>query len=284
MDKKQNYKLRGIKSGNKQRIPWEARVDSFRQVHGSTYEYACKDYKNYRSKILVTCKKHGDFDMFISSHLKGAGCRSCKHENSKKFKLHSVPVEIRKSNRIENVIKANSNRTLTKGQILKSLHRKHSNKFTYDLTNYTNQKSIITLICPKHGNKELSVERILENKHGCPNCANINISHQEFEWLISHGVKKHQQKIVCQNKVYYVDGVDCDNKIVYEFLGEYWHGHPSEEIRTKSPINKRCKKPFKELFNNTEKRLADIMNEGYTIIYRWSKEKEDRVFSGKLEW
>lgn len=282
MDKKQDYKLRGIKSGDKQRIPWEDRVDSFRQVHGNTYEYACKDYKNYRSKITITCLKHGSFEMFISAHLKGAGCRKCKHENSKKYKLNSIPLEIRHNKRIKNVIKSNQLRIKTEEDVLKTLHQKYGNKFTYDMSTYVNQKSIVKLMCPTHGEKKLSVERILENKYGCPNCANINISKQEFEWLVLQGITIHQYKIHCKGNIYYVDGIDLDTNTVYEYLGEYWHGHPSEEIRTGSKINKRCRKEFSQLFKETESRFNIIKNCGYNIIYRWSKEDRNRRFGGVL--
>lgn len=282
MSKKQDYKLRGLKSGDKQRISWEARVDSFRQIHGNTYEYQCKDYKNNKSKITITCKKHGDFDMFMVSHLKGAGCKKCKHENSKLYNLKSIPVDIRNQTRITNVIKSNKSRIVSAEDILCKLHKKHLDKFNYDLSGYENQKSIITLICPKHGRKNMSVERVLENKYGCPNCANINISHQEFEWLKSYNIHNHQHKIEYDGKFLYVDGIDLDNKIIYEYLGEYWHGHSSEETRTGSEFNRRCKKEFKLLFKETEIRFNILKSMGYRIIYRWSKESTDREFEGVL--
>lgn len=282
MDKKQDYKLRGIKSGDKQRIPWEDRVDSFRQVHGNTYEYDCKDYKTNKSKIVITCHKHGNFEMFMVSHLKGAGCKECKKEKTKKYKLESIPVEIRKIERIKTTVRKNKERTFPISVIEHKLYEKYGDKFTYDMSTYVNQKSIVKLICPTHGEKNLSVERILENKHGCPNCANINISKQEFEWLVLHGITIHQYKINCNGNIYYVDGIDLDTNTVYEYLGEYWHGHPSEEIRTGSKINKRCKKEFSQLFTETENRFNIINNCGYDIIYRWSKEDQNRRFGGVL--
>ena len=85
-------------------------------------------------------------------------------------------------------------------------------------------------------------------------------------------------------KQFKVDGVDLENKIVYEFLGEYWHGHPNEVERTKSTVNKRCKKSFEQLFNETEQRFNILKLHNYKIVYRWSKENEDRVFNGKLDF
>jgi very-short-patch-repair endonuclease len=34
-------------------------------------------YKNYKTEVIITCPKHGDFPQTPASHLKGCGCRKC---------------------------------------------------------------------------------------------------------------------------------------------------------------------------------------------------------------
>lgn len=55
-----------------------------RFVHGDEYEYDLSTYENYRSKVRITCKKHGVFFQSAENHYSsGAGCPSCAVRNSK---------------------------------------------------------------------------------------------------------------------------------------------------------------------------------------------------------
>jgi hypothetical protein len=49
----------------------------------------------------------------------------------------------------------------------------HNNKFQYNLTNFKNSKSIITIICPDHGSFFQRVDHHLSG-HGCKQCADKN--------------------------------------------------------------------------------------------------------------
>lgn len=46
-------------------------------VHNNLYEYYKSDFTNHHDKVKILCKKHGDFEQSINSHLKGRGCPSC---------------------------------------------------------------------------------------------------------------------------------------------------------------------------------------------------------------
>lgn len=49
-----------------------------RLLHGDRYEYELSDFENYRSKVNITCKKHGRFSQVAEAHYSlGAGCPSC---------------------------------------------------------------------------------------------------------------------------------------------------------------------------------------------------------------
>ena len=46
-------------------------------VHGDRYDYSKVIYKNFKTDVIIVCKKHGDFIQKPSSHLATGGCRKC---------------------------------------------------------------------------------------------------------------------------------------------------------------------------------------------------------------
>lgn len=64
----------------------ETLLNKFKEVHGEKYIYDNYNfdlYVNYQSKILITCKIHGDFEQESNSHIQGSGCPLCKALNIK---------------------------------------------------------------------------------------------------------------------------------------------------------------------------------------------------------
>ena len=53
-------------------------IEEANKIHGEgTYDYSKVDYKNYKTEVIITCPKHGDFPQTPASHLRGCGCRKC---------------------------------------------------------------------------------------------------------------------------------------------------------------------------------------------------------------
>jgi hypothetical protein len=50
-------------------------IENAKLIHGDKYEYFKVDYKNNITKVIITCKVHGDFLQTPKSHLKGHGCQ-----------------------------------------------------------------------------------------------------------------------------------------------------------------------------------------------------------------
>lgn len=68
-DNRNSDNLRGTK---------EHFIECARKVHGNKYDYSLVEFKNYREKILIICKKHGEFKQKLSKHLYDKqGCRKC---------------------------------------------------------------------------------------------------------------------------------------------------------------------------------------------------------------
>lgn len=52
-------------------------IEKFRQVHGNKYDYTKVSYKNAKSKVIVICRHHGEFEIQPTNHLLGKGCKGC---------------------------------------------------------------------------------------------------------------------------------------------------------------------------------------------------------------
>lgn len=48
-----------------------------KEVHGDRFDYSKCVYKGMTEKVVITCKKHGDFLQLPHAHLKGQGCKKC---------------------------------------------------------------------------------------------------------------------------------------------------------------------------------------------------------------
>ena len=114
------------------------------EIHNNKYDYSLTIYKNAHTKIKIKCPEHGIFDQIPWNHLNGEGCPFCA--------VRKTTLEIFKS-------KSN---------------RKHNNKYNYSLiTEYTNCKTKIKIICPEHGIFEQISNNHL-NGEGCPYCYTKN--------------------------------------------------------------------------------------------------------------
>lgn len=114
-----------------------------------------------------------------------------------------------------------------------------------------------------------------------------NKSKVETQWLNNLKIpnnKEHRQVYVC-GKV--VDGMY--NNTIYEFLGDFWHGHPNLIYKYNKHNKRKYKKFLKERFSTTQQRLNLLYKNGYTIKYCWQSDFEKdalfvRNFEGKLEY
>lgn len=91
----------------------------------------------------------------------------------------------------------------------------------------------------------------------------------------------------------YFEDVNGD-KVVIEYLGDYYHGHPrywSDDVTAIGPHHK----PYKHYFEDTESKLEHMRFYGYKVYYAWEcdyKKKGDcettmsvvREFNGTLEY
>lgn len=121
-------------------------IEKSQKIHGSLYDYTKVVYKDAKSKIVIGCKKHGDYYITPNKHLGGAGCQSCSKENRIKLK------------------------TKSKIDFLNEANIKHENKYDYSLVpENMKRRDNIQIICHQHGIFEQSGQNHLAGQ-GCPKC------------------------------------------------------------------------------------------------------------------
>ena len=133
------------------------------------YDYSKTNYTHSKTKIIIRCPIHGDFEQIPNSHLNGEGCYTC----GKKVNTSSLQVFINKANTI------------------------HDNKFDYSKTNYKNSRTRVTVGCSVHGDFE-----VLPSSHllgtGCSKCKNTFTT----ESFIDKATIKHNKYYSYDKSVY----------------------------------------------------------------------------------
>jgi len=61
----------------RQRMTTEQFIEKAIDKHEGFYSYEKSDYINSRSKLIITCPIHGDFEQQAGGHLEGYGCQKC---------------------------------------------------------------------------------------------------------------------------------------------------------------------------------------------------------------
>jgi len=58
-------------------------LDDAITLHGEIYDYSRISYKDYYTKIVIICPKHGEFRQTPDVHLRGSGCQKCAATQSR---------------------------------------------------------------------------------------------------------------------------------------------------------------------------------------------------------
>lgn len=64
----------------KQRMSTQEFIKKANDKHEGFYSYKKSNYINSRSKVIITCPIHGDFEQQAGSHLEGYGCQKCSNK------------------------------------------------------------------------------------------------------------------------------------------------------------------------------------------------------------
>jgi len=224
-------------------------INDMKESHNGLYDYSLVTsniYKGMKSKIPVVCKKHGVFNITPVKHISMLrGCKKCANE----------------SYYINNFIERST-----------IIHK----RYDYDYTNtvYLGMDKNLIINCKKHGDFTIKARYFLNKGRGCKQCTikDNNKSLKEMDWLDSHNIKESSRNVMIDfnGKLYNVDGVNYEDKIIYEFYGDFFHGNPNKYKNDE--INPLLKETYGSLYSKTIDRERWIEECGYIIIRIWESE------------
>ncbi len=172
----------------------ETLIEKFNNIHNKNelkYSYFIEDYKNVFQKIKIKCLRnpsHGEFQQYVSNHLKGKGCPKCAKES-----------KLGKS-------------IFTQEEVIKSFKEVHKDKYDYSKVEYKTMKQKVEIMCPIHG---IFKQQPLIHKQGggCQKCGRLSSSLNKIltqEEVIKSFKEVHKDKYD-YSKVEYINN---DSKVI----------------------------------------------------------------------
>lgn len=231
-------------------------IKKAREVHGDKYNYDKVNYVNARTKVIITCPIHGDFEQNPNSHLQGKGCWNCERDR----------------------------RSLDSETFIKKAKQVHGDKYDYSKVKYINRNTPVIIICPIHGEFEQIPSNHLQGK-GCFRCSkNYQYDTEEF---IRRAKEIHENKYD-YSKVEYKTA-KTEVCITCTEHGKFWQtpdihlrgcGCPKCKLKSQTKLYEKLKESFPneeilfEVGNNTvswlEGQRFDIYFPKYNIAVEYN--------------
>ena len=143
-----------------------------RAVHGDRYDYSKVVYVNNTTPVIITCKKHGDFEMKPTNHINGGNnCPVCAKEAIKEKNVFTQEEFEAKARAI------------------------HGDKYTYG--EYKGMRVKMDMFCPIHGHFSMLPTNHTDRCDGCPQCGRESARQKKFltqEEFIQRATDLHHGK------------------------------------------------------------------------------------------
>jgi len=121
----------------------ECFIDKANKVHREVYLYTNTKYIHSKTKVIVTCRQHGDFIINPAQHLCGQGCSKCSVDRRK------VGLEL----------------------FISRSKAKFGDSLDYSKAVYVSTNKPIMLICKSHGDFSTAPATHLKSTAPCPKCS-----------------------------------------------------------------------------------------------------------------
>ena len=284
-------------SGNK-KFTTESFIKKAHLVHGDRYDYSKVNYVGAKTKVVIICKEHGEFEQEPTNHLMGSGCIKCAGIHKSNTVEFVTRAKLVHGNKYD-YSKVNYSTTNEKVSIICSTHGEfkqtpyghlsglgckkcgykitadstkislsefieravsvHNNAYDYSLVRYDTTKDKIKIRCNKHGVFEQECDSHLQG-HGCPTCGSqMSKGENEIcELLESLNIPYHRRDRSLI-KPLELDIVIPSHNLAIEFNGLIWHSELYGKDKTYH-INKT------KLCNDT----------GFRLVHIWEDDWRDR--------
>ena len=154
-------------SASKKKLTTEGFIKRVRKVHGNRYDYSKVKYDDSKTRVIIICREHGEFEQLPFGHLYGQGCPKC----SKYYK-----------------------QKITTEEFIKRAREIHGDRYDYSKVDYVNSKTRVIIICPKHGEfEQISSNHLIGQ--GCPKCNRKGLNYLSYDnaknFIKNYGFKSH---------------------------------------------------------------------------------------------
>jgi hypothetical protein len=205
-------------------------IEKAKEIHDDKYDYSKVQCFNATDKVEIICLVHGKFKQNANQHLQGHGCPKCNFDQMAKDRAMGKELFINKAKEL------------------------FGEKYDYLKVEYINGQKNVCLICPAHGEFEVTPNNHLSKKSGCPICSesklerelpsildkqNVKYERQKrFKWLgrqsLDLYLPEHNVAIECQ-------GIQHFKPVDFAGKGEKWANKSFEEIKERDDIKlKKC--------------------------------------------
>ena len=231
---------------NNQVLSTDKFIEKSKKVHPDKYDYSDTLYTKTSGKVKIKCLRcNSTFLQRANDHLNGSGCGFCNKRMGQSFKKLTTSIFINRSNLV------------------------HGNLYNYDDVDYKMCQFKVKINCNTCKSQFLQSPLHHMNGHGCPICAKTRYTSKmenEFLTYLKIPDSKSTRQVCLGNFV--VDALV--GNVVYEFLGDFWHGNPKKY--KSDDINVVVGKKFGELFEETNNRLTFIKDKGFLVNYIWESD------------
>lgn len=173
------------------KLTTEQFVAKANKVHNNKYVYNKTNYINSKTKVIITCPIHGDFEQTPANHLYGKGCPKC------------------------------SGKSKTTEEWIIEAKEIHGNKYDYSKTVFINTNTKVCIICPKHGEFwQLPYNHL--SGEGCSKCRYDQVSlknKSDLETFITKAQEIHDNKYDYSKATYVLNNVKTT--IICPIHGEF---------------------------------------------------------------
>ena len=116
-------------------------------IHKNKYDYSKVNYINTKTKIIINCHTHGEFQITPNNHLQGKGCPICGA-----------------------IIRSEKQKQRLTTKKFVTMAKKIHAKYDYSKVKYIDSKSLITVVCDKGHEFTITPSALLSGR-GCTKCS-----------------------------------------------------------------------------------------------------------------
>ena len=152
-------------------------IQRVNQIHNYKFRYSKTKYVHVKQNIIITCVMHGDFLQTPNNHINGQGCPRCA------------------------MIVRKSKLQLSKNEFICRSIKKHGTKFSYDKSQYVNNRTKLIITCPLHGDF-YQIPDVHMNGKSCPKCNESQGERRIRRFLENNNIDFQSQYRIkeCKNK------------------------------------------------------------------------------------